>query len=77
MEAIVAAIITGGFALAGTVISVRKLRRENTSQHAEGRALITNLHADVRDVKGDVREVKADVRDIRGRVGDLEDRVYS
>lgn len=71
MELVWAAAVT---ALGTVVVAlVQRLRRENEQQHAEGRELIRDLHADVREVKDDVRDVKSHVRHLHTRVSDLED----
>lgn len=70
MELVWAAAVT---TVGGVIVAfVQLLRRENSQQHAEGRAMLKDLHSDVRDVKDDVRDVKAHVRHLHGRVSDLE-----
>lgn len=70
MEVVWAAVVT---AVGGIVVAlVQRLRRENAQQHAEGRDLIRDLHADVREVKSDVKGVKRRVKHLHGRVSDLE-----
>lgn len=63
-------------AAAGAIIEViRRLRKENTLQHANNKAVIVALQEDHLEVKADVREVKADVRDVKADVREIRDMV--
>lgn len=77
MEVIIAAVITGILGIVGTVtaavvVQVKKLRRENTDQHAEGRAILNRLADRQAVIADDVSEIKGDVKGLDRRVGTLE-----
>lgn len=55
-------------AVVGSIVQLARLRRENTVQHAEGRALITNV--------GDrLLDIHATIDRVDGKVGRLDERL--
>ena len=77
MEVVIAAIVTAFGAV--IVEMIRRMRKENTEQHGEGRARVDALAetlGDVRvtqlEVRQDVTEIKDDVKRLDGRVEVLE-----
>lgn len=78
-EGAIAALITGAFTFVGVVWQSRKIRRENTEQHDEGRVRVENLTDSVLSLhdkqdrtEGKVDRLTGEVADVKDRVGNLE-----
>lgn len=76
MEAVIVAVITGGFGLLGIVLN-RQLRSSNSAEHAEVRRSIADhsveigvLTERVDGVREDVREMRDDLRHVRDLLAD-------
>lgn len=70
------AIITAGTVLLGTIttmiVQIKKMRSENTSQHAEGRALVTDVRDRLLDVHESIHHIDEKVDKVAERLEDHE-----
>ena len=54
------------------IVQIHRMRRENTSQHAEGRALVTDVRDRLLDVHESIHHVDEKVDDVAKRLSDHE-----
>lgn len=80
----IAALLVALIGLFGVIIQTRRLRRENTEQHAEGRLLLAAVgakvdlvHDDVKDVRHHVMENRVDIVRNRERIAAIEPMVLT
>ena len=66
------AVLTAGTVLIGTmstlIFQIKKMRRENTDQHAEGRALVTDVRDRLLDVHESIHHVDEKVDKVAERL---------
>lgn len=58
-------------------LRLQELKRENTDQHAEGRALVGGLHADVRDLLGKVGRIDERTEAVVDAVDDVREWIHA
>jgi len=51
----------------------RRMRQENSTQHAAGRGVLEALREDIGDLRDGQRDIHRDVRDLRNLVLDVKD----